>query len=54
MLVEKGRLEFNQSTELWIERALEFSDLKVLALTPTTATTAARLPAPFHRIPPIE
>ena len=36
-LVEKGRLGFNQSTELWIERALEFPDLKVLPLTPAIA-----------------
>ena len=41
MLVEKGRLGFNQSVELWIERALEFPALKVLPLTPTIATMAA-------------
>ena len=51
MLVEKGRLGFNQSTELWIERALEFPALTVLPLTPVTATMAVRLPAPFHGDP---
>ena len=51
MLVEKGRLGFNQSTELWIERALEFPAFTVLPLTPVIATMAARLPAPFHGDP---
>jgi PIN domain nuclease of toxin-antitoxin system len=51
MLVEKGRLGFNQSCELWIERALEFPQLKLLPLTPAIATMAARLSAPFHGDP---
>ena len=51
MLVAKGRLEFNQPVELWIERALEFPRMNVLPLTPTIATMAASLPAPFHGDP---
>ena len=51
MLVAKGRLGFNQPVELWIERALEFPRMNVLPLTPTIATMAASLPAPFHGDP---
>lgn len=47
MLVARGRLELDRDELEWMEQALALPRCTLLALTPSAAVTAARLPASF-------
>jgi PIN domain nuclease of toxin-antitoxin system len=50
-LVEYGRLRLDGSIEEWMEQAVTYPGIEVLALTPRIAIESTKLPGTFHRDP---
>ena len=50
-LVELGRLQFSIPVENWIEAALNYSNIRLLDLTPEIAVESTKLPGGFHKNP---
>ncbi len=50
-LVEKGKLSFQQPVEDWINQALSYPGVQLLALTPRIVVESTQLPGNFHRDP---
>lgn len=50
-LVELGRLQFTISVEEWLSRALQYSGIQLLSLTPRITVESTQLPGTFHRDP---
>lgn len=50
-LVEYGRLTLPVSISDWLEQALVYPGIQLLALTPQIAVESTQLPASFHRDP---
>ena len=50
-LVELGRVALSCSLEEWLDQALSYPGVQLIALTPEIATESTRLPGDFHRDP---
>ena len=50
-LVEYGRVELACSIEEWMEKALVYPGIELIALTPQIAIESTKLPGNFHRDP---
>ena len=50
-LVELGRLALSCSLEEWLDQALSYPGVQLIALTPEIAIESTRLPGDFHRDP---
>ena len=50
-LVEQKRLTLHCSIDEWLETALHYPGIELLALTPEIVVESARLPGEFHRDP---
>jgi PIN domain nuclease of toxin-antitoxin system len=50
-LVELGRVVLSCSLEDWLDQALSYPGVQLIALTPEIAVESTRLPGDFHRDP---
>ena len=50
-LVELGRVALSCSLEEWLDQALSYPGVQLIALTPEIAIESTRLPGDFHRDP---
>jgi len=50
-LIELGRLALSCSLEEWLDQALSYPGVQLIALTPEIAIESTRLPGDFHRDP---
>ena len=50
-MVERGRLTLSCPVDEWLDQALSYPGVRVLALTPEVAVESTRLPGTFHRDP---
>lgn len=50
-LVQSGRLELTLPLEDWLEGALAYPKVVIVALSPAIALGSTRLPPPFHKDP---
>ncbi len=50
-LVEYGRLRLDGSLEAWMDQAIAYPGIELLALTPQIAIESTQLPGTFHRDP---
>lgn len=50
-LVELGRVALSCSLEEWLDQALSYPGVQLVALTPEIAIESTRLPGEFHRDP---
>ncbi len=50
-LVAYGRLELDGSIEEWMEQAIAYPGIELLAITPQIAIDSTKLPGNFHRDP---
>ncbi len=50
-LVELGRVALSCSLEEWLDQALSYPGVQLIALTPEIAIESTRLPGEFHRDP---
>ncbi len=50
-LIEIGKLQIACSVEEWMEKALEYPGIQLIALTPRIAIESTKLPGEFHKDP---